>query len=216
MHGKFFLNDFFLVCFSPLCFGLTTPSLSVCFLDISNLTLNFLWSFPFFPYTSLFFCFLSPLLTIIIWLRSLLPPYHHFFPPLLPLSSVIRYPPTCPRRILGTRVGAAQRRLLGQAASLGATVWVVQPSQHAASRQRPGFYRVWHQVHRSGQPRGLLGRLPEWRSAGGPQGSLHQWHPEDGSRDWGHPLADQRGPGRLRGRPKATESLWQQEKNTLI
>jgi len=136
---------------------------------------------------------------------------HHivtlFFPPLLPPPppSIIRNPPACPGRIPGAWFGPPPGRLVGQAAAPGASVWVVQQSQLAASCQRPGIHRLRHQLHRAGQPRGLLGWLPERRSAGGPEGSLHHRLPEDGSRRGGRPPADQRGPGRLRGGPVAAE-----------
>lgn len=133
-------------------------------------------------------------------------PLPHFPSPLPPPSSIIRYPPARPGRIPGAWVGTPQRCLLGQAAAPGAAVWVIQPSQLTPACQRPRFHRLRHQVHRTGQPGGLLGWLPKWSSAWGPEGSLHHWFPENGCRHRGHPPADQCGSGWLRGGPKDSES----------
>lgn len=137
----------------------------------------------------------------------------HCLPPPQPVSprcflhlAVLRYPPSCPGRVPGARVSAAWRRLLGQAAAAGATVRAVQSSQLAAARQRSGLHCVRHQVHGAGQPRGLLGRLPERSSFGGPKGGFHHGLAEDGCRLRGCPPSDQRGPRRLRGGPEAAES----------
>ncbi len=208
-------------CFSSLCF------LSLCYVGLFNFTILFfflnlpcnlssfiltlhccLFLFP--PPVLIIYFPSSTFPTIISFLNSPLPHCPPSFPSLPPPhSSIIRYPPARSGWILGTWVGTPRQRLLGQAAAPGAAVWVVQPSQLAASCQRPGFHRLWHQIHRAGQPWGLLGWLPERRSSGGPEGSLHYWLPEDGSRHRRRPPADQCGPGWLWGGPEAAASILQ-------
>lgn len=197
--------------FSSLCLNfLTPPFLSVMWasriwlLTSYNTFRNLSSSFS--PLAAVcFFSLSSPLSSLCLYSLSPLnspPPHCHpyILQLLLPLS-IIRCPPARQGWIPGTWVGTPWWCLLGQAAAPGATVWVVQPSQYAASFQRPRFHRLWHQVHRAGEPWRLLEWLPEWSSSGGPEGSLHHWFPEDGSRLGGRPLADQCGPGWLRGGP---------------
>lgn len=216
-------------CFLSLCFDLTPPfglwcgsNLHSSLLRFSFLTLHIILLSAFIsllavslpcPHHSpdpLFFpchyslLFLHPSIqTIII---TFITPLPLFLPLPPPHSSFIRYPPACSGWIPGAWVGTPRQCLLRQAAAPGAPVWVVQPSELSAAGQRPGFYRLRHQVHRAGQPRGLLGWLPERSPAGGPKGGFHYWLPEDGSRSGGCPPADQCGPGWLWGRPKAPES----------
>lgn len=132
--------------------------------------------FSLFPYLSI------STLPLIFTPVLILPPPHPCWPLLFSPPSIIRYPPACPGRVPGARVGAAGRSLLQQAPAAGAAVWLVQSGQLAAAGQRPGLHRLRHQVHRAGQPGGFLGRLPEWGAAGGPEGRFHHRLPEDGGR----------------------------------
>lgn len=209
-------NSFVLSPFLFPLFWLHGPPLSVGYVDLSNLftfsetfpplSSPFTITFSFFPFLALIIHFLPFTLPTIISLLTPPPttPLPHFPSPLP--SSIIRYPPARPGRIPGAWVSTPQRCLLGQAAAPGAAVWVIQPSQLTAACQRSRLHRLRHQVHRAGQPWGLLGGLPEWSSARGPEGSLHHWLPENGSRHRGYPPPDQCGPGWLRGGPKDSES----------
>lgn len=174
-----------------------------------GLSILFFFSFGFFWVTFTFLPFSLPLCSPYHYSLSPLSPFCHspFCPSLLPPpSAIIRYPPACPGGIPGARISTAQRRRLGQAAATGAAVWVVQSSEFAAACQRPGIHRLRHQVHRAGQPRGFLEWLPERSSAGGPEGSIHHGLSEERSGLRGRAPADQCGPRRLRGGPKAAES----------
>lgn len=186
----------------PSLFQLHHPSFSVMGLSIL-FSLFFFFLFWVTSLSSFLFHFPSALPTI-----TLSPHCHSPFCPSLlpPPSAIIRYPPACPGGIPGARIGITQRRRLGQAAATGAAVWVVQSSEFAAACQRPGIHRLRHQVHGAGQPRGFLEWLPERSSAGGPEGSIHHGLSEERSGLRRHAPADQCGPRRLRGGPKAAES----------
>lgn len=209
-------------CFSNLCFDFLTHSLSI-YVVLSNLTftahffLLFLWTFLTLLSSSLYS--LCVCLALIIHFLPSTPPTiistSHFpptthsplFPPLLACpSTIIRCPPARPGWISGAWVSTPRKRLLGQASAARAAVWVVQPSQLTAAFQRLGFHCLRHPVHGAGKPGGLLEWLPEWSSAGGPEGRLHHRLTEDGSRHGGRLPADQCGPGWLWGGPKATGS----------
>lgn len=146
---------------------MTLPSLlsnlSFAFFLLCNLS-SFFLNLHHCPLFSLYF----PFLTIFLSLFTLCPvpfhyvtlPTHSVTSPPPPSPSIIRHPLACSGRVPGARVGTPWWCILRQTAAPGAAVWVVQPSQLTASCQRPGFHRLRHQVHRAGQPRGLLGWLP--------------------------------------------------------
>lgn len=145
------------------------------------------------------------LLSFPSFITALLTPHFQTLLCLPPLTTIIRYSPSSSGRVPGAWVSTTRWRLLRQAAAAGATVRVVQSSQLAAAHQRPGLHRLRHQVHRAGEPWGLLGWLPERSAFGGPKGGFYHRLPEDGCRVGGRPPSNQCGPRRLRGRPKVAE-----------